>query len=119
MSGCQGKIVAGAVFLSRIHPIWPEPVPIERFEGMVDDKAKRCAMKAFPELDCRQVWNKGRIVGKKRSFKPKHMWSIRIRLAHLALNSSFSNGAFGSSSFSFFPLGLCHSSGTRFSSQSY
>ena len=33
-------------------------------------------------------------------------------------NISFSNWVFGSSSFSFFLLGHCHSSGSRFSSQS-
>tara|TARA_R110002074_G_scaffold27936_1_gene80682 strand:+ start:214 stop:558 length:345 start_codon:yes stop_codon:yes gene_type:complete len=36
---------------------------------------------------------------------------------HLA-TADLSNWVFGSSSFSFFLLGLCHSSGSRFSSQS-
>jgi len=35
-----------------------------------------------------------------------------------AANGGFSNWVFGSSSFSFFLLGHCHSSGSRFSSQS-
>ncbi len=28
----------------------------------------------------RPAWNKGRIVGQKRPFKPKHVWAIRVRL---------------------------------------
>ena len=28
----------------------------------------------------RPAWNKGRIVGKKRPLKPKHVWAIRVRL---------------------------------------
>ena len=28
----------------------------------------------------RPAWNKGRIVGQKRSLKPKHVWAIRVRL---------------------------------------
>ncbi len=26
------------------------------------------------------AWNKGRIVGRKRPLKPKHVWAIRVRL---------------------------------------
>ncbi len=33
---------------------------------------------AIPAL--RPAWNKGRIVGQKRSLKPKHVWAIRVRL---------------------------------------
>ena len=33
---------------------------------------------AIPAL--RPAWNKGRIVGKKRPLKPKHVWAIRVRL---------------------------------------
>lgn len=29
----------------------------------------------------RPAWNKGRIVGRKRPLKPKHIWAIRVRLA--------------------------------------
>ena len=29
---------------------------------------------------CRPAWNKGRIVGQKRPFMPKHVWAIRVRL---------------------------------------
>ncbi|MEX0285996.1 MAG: hypothetical protein AB3N23_15425 [Paracoccaceae bacterium] len=28
----------------------------------------------------RPAWNKGRIIGKKRSLKPKHVWATRVRL---------------------------------------
>ena len=28
----------------------------------------------------RVAWNKGRIIGQKRPLKPKHVWSIRVRL---------------------------------------
>lgn len=28
----------------------------------------------------RPAWNKGRIVGRKRPLKPKHVWAIRVRL---------------------------------------
>lgn len=28
----------------------------------------------------RPAWDKGRIVGQKRSLKPRHVWAIRVRL---------------------------------------
>ena len=28
----------------------------------------------------RPAWNKGQIVGQKRPLKPKHVWTIRVRL---------------------------------------
>lgn len=28
----------------------------------------------------RPAWNKGRLVGQKRSLKPRHVWAIRVRL---------------------------------------
>ena len=31
----------------------------------------------------RAAWNKGRIVGQKRPLKPKHVWTIRVRLTAL------------------------------------
>ncbi|NDR55833.1 tyrosine-type recombinase/integrase [Aliiruegeria sabulilitoris] len=30
--------------------------------------------------DCRQPWNKGRVVGQKRPLLPNHVWAIRVRL---------------------------------------
>ena len=28
----------------------------------------------------RPAWNKGRIIGQKKSLLPKHVWAIRVRL---------------------------------------
>ena len=29
---------------------------------------------------CRPAWNKGRVIGHKRPFMPRHVWAIRVRL---------------------------------------
>lgn len=38
----------------------------------------------LPIRTCRPAWNKGRVVGQKRPFMPKHVWTIPVRLSEPA-----------------------------------
>ena len=39
-----------------------------------------CGPPQLPRTSCQRPWNKGLLVGQKRSREPKHVWTIRVRL---------------------------------------
>ncbi len=37
-------------------------------------------MESVANTSCRELWNKGKIVGQKSPSKPKDIWALRVRL---------------------------------------